>query len=63
MVHGDATVAVHTRPLSREETLWRAVWEVGPDVAALDGVTALHVAGLRATTTTAIHCSVVHTAR
>jgi hypothetical protein len=63
VVHGDVTVAVHTRPLSRQESLWRAIWEVGPDVAALDGVTALHVAGLEHFDDSAIHCSVVHTAR
>ena len=62
-LHGDATVAVHTRPLTREEQLWRAVWEIGPDVAVLDGVTALQVAGLQHFDEPAIHCSVVHTAR
>jgi len=63
VVHGDVTVAVHTRPLSREESLWRAVWEVGPAVTAIDGVTALELAGLKHYDDPAIHCSVVHTAR
>jgi hypothetical protein len=62
-LHGDTTVAVHTRPLSRREHLWRALWEVGDKVAALDGVTALHVAGLTGYVDDAIHVSVVHTAR
>ncbi|GAA2160108.1 hypothetical protein FHX52_4428 [Humibacillus xanthopallidus] len=62
-VHGDVTVAVHTRPLSRPEQLWHAVWEVGDKVAALDGVTALHHAGLTGYQDDAIHLSVVHTAR
>ncbi len=63
MVHGDVTVAVHTRPLTREELLWRAVWEIGDRVAAVDGVTALQVAGLEHFDDPAIHCSVIHTAR
>lgn len=62
-VHGDVTVAVHTRPLSRSEELWRAVWEVGDKVAALDGVTALQLAGMTGYQDDAIHLSVVHTAR
>jgi hypothetical protein len=62
-VHGDVTVAVHTRPLSRNEQLWQAVWEVGDKVAALDGVTALQHAGLTGYQDDAIHVSVVHTAR
>ena len=62
-LHGDVTVAVHTRPLTREEQLWRAVWEVGPGVATLDGVTALQAAGLDHYDEAGIHCSVVHTAR
>lgn len=62
-LHGDVTVAVHTRPLTCEEQRWRAVWEIGPDVAALDGVTALQVAGLEHYDEPSIHCSVVHTAR
>jgi len=63
VVHGDVTVAVHTRPLGRDEALWRAIWEVGDKVAVLDGVTALQVAGLSGYQDDSIHVSVVHTAR
>ena len=44
--HGLQTVALHTRPLGRDEQLWRAVWETGADIAALDGATALLAAGM-----------------
>jgi hypothetical protein len=63
VTHGDGTVAVHTRRLSRREHLWFAVWEIGERVAAIDGVTALHVAGLTGYRDDAIHVSVAHTAR
>ncbi|GAA2747671.1 hypothetical protein GCM10009868_38120 [Terrabacter aerolatus] len=46
--HGLQTVALHTRPLGPDEQLWRALWETGTDVAALDGVTALLAAAIRA---------------
>ena len=45
-VHGRQTVAVHTGPLSEEAHRWRAVWETGSRIAALDGVTALQAAGM-----------------
>lgn len=61
--HGQQTVALHTRPLGRDEQLWRAVWETGPDVAALDGVTALLAAGMTGYTEERIHLSVVHSHR
>src|SRR5215218_3123123 len=63
VLHGDVTVAVHTRPLGREELMWRAVWEIGDKVAAIDGVTALELAGLEHFDEAPIHCSVVHTSR
>jgi hypothetical protein len=60
--HGTQTVAVHNGPLSVEAQRWRAIWETGDKVAALDGVTALQVAGLRNYQDDSIHVSVVHTA-
>jgi very-short-patch-repair endonuclease len=62
-LHGDQTVALHTAPLSDAADRWRAIWEVGNDVAALDGVTALQVAGLKGYDDDRIHVSVKHTAR
>lgn len=59
-VHGLQTVALHSRPLVHDEQLWRAVWETGLGVAALDGVTALAAAGLKGYTDERIHLSVVH---
>lgn len=61
VVHGRQTIAMHTRPLSDEEQRWRAIWEVGHDIAALDGVTALQAAGLRGYDEEFVHVSVVHT--
>ena len=62
-VHGDETVALHTAPLSLSARRWSAIWEVGRGVAALDGVTALQVAGLKGYSDDRIHLSVKHTAR
>lgn len=59
---GRQTVAVHNGPLSVEARRWLAVWETGVRIAALDGVTALQVAGLRHYDDDRIHVSVVHTA-
>ncbi len=60
-LHGQQTVALHTGPLSAEEDRWRAVWEVGECIAALDGVTALQAAGLKNYSDPELHVSVVHT--
>lgn len=62
-MHGLQTVALHSGPLGIEARRWRAVWETGVGVAALDGVTALQAVGLRHFDEEAIHVSVVHTAR
>ncbi|MEO5981441.1 MAG: hypothetical protein ABIQ13_03900 [Pedococcus sp.] len=62
-VRGRQTVAVHTGPLDREAIWWSAIWEVGHDIAALDGVTALQAAGLTGFDDDRVHVSVVHTAR
>ncbi len=54
-------LGVHTIGLTAEPALmgqrWRAVWESGTG-AVLDGVSALHVAGLAGWTEDAIHISV-----
>jgi hypothetical protein len=60
-LHGRQTVAVHTGPLSRVATWWRAVWEVGHG-AVLDGVSALHAAGLEHFRSDHVHVSVPHQA-
>ncbi len=59
--HGLQTVAVHTAPLGAEAARWRAVWEVGVKVAALDGVTALLHAGMTGFDDSRVHVSVKHT--
>lgn len=61
--HGRQTVSVHTGELSEVARRWRAVWEVGVDVAAVDGVSALQAAGLTGFTDDAVHVSVVHNIR
>ena len=61
-VHGRQTVALHTSTLSEEARRWRGVWEVGTRVAALDGVTALHAAGLTGFRDDRVHLSVKHNA-
>jgi very-short-patch-repair endonuclease len=61
-LHGTQTVAVHTGPLGRGALLRRAVWEVGVGIAALDGVSALHAAGLTGFDDDLVHVSVKHTA-
>jgi hypothetical protein len=60
--HGQQTVAVHTARLRGSALWWRAVWETGTRVAALDGVTALQAAGLQHFTDDRVHVSVVHRA-
>lgn len=44
-VLGVQSVALHTGPLSDRARLWQAVWDTG-STAVLDGVSALHAAGL-----------------
>jgi hypothetical protein len=58
--HGSQTVAVHTGPISMLAQRWRAVWETGENIAALDGVTALQQAGLRGFDDDVVHVSAVH---
>ena len=61
-LHGRQTVAVHTGPLGPSAWRRRAVWEVGAGIAALDGVSALHAAGLTGFEDDVVHVSVRHTA-
>ncbi len=61
--HGRQTIAVHTGELSERARWWRAVWEVGHRIAALDGATALVAAGLTGFTTSALEVSVPHGCR
>ena len=61
VLHGVQTVGLTTGALSVEAACWRAVWEVGENVAALDGVTALQHAGLTGFADPAVHVSVKHT--
>ena len=59
--HGNQTVAMHTGALSELARRWNAVWEIGASVAALDGVTALHHAGMSGFDEETVHLSVKHT--
>ena len=58
LAHGRVTVATHTGALSPLARRWRAVWEVGIDHAALDGVSSLEAAGLTGFIEPVIHISV-----
>jgi very-short-patch-repair endonuclease len=58
--HGRQTVATHTGPLSTSAQRWKAIWETGHAIAAIDGVTALQHAGLRGFTDEVVHVSAVH---
>ncbi|QKE83532.1 hypothetical protein [Arthrobacter sp. NEB 688] len=59
--HGVQTVATFTGPLDALAHRWRGVWEVGDRVAAVDGVTALHHAGMTGYDDDRVHVSVRHT--
>lgn len=61
-LHGRQTVALHPSTLGVEARRWRAIWEVGVRVAALDGVTALQAAGLTGFHDDRVHVSVRHNA-
>lgn len=63
VAHGRWTIATHSGDLGELARRWRAVWEVGERIAALDGTTALQHAGLQRWSDEAIHVSVPHTAR
>lgn len=59
-MHGKRTVAVHTAPLDVVARRWRAVWEVGESIAAIDGPTALQAAGLKGYKDDRVHVSAKH---
>ena len=58
-LHGRRTVALHAGPLPPTALLWRALWESGRH-AALDGVSALHAAGMTGFNEASIHVSIGH---
>ncbi len=60
---GTHAVALHTGPVSAAAMRWRAVWEVAADVALVDGVSALAVAGLVGFDEEVVHVSVPRNAR
>ncbi|MDF2967486.1 MAG: hypothetical protein K0Q93_1264 [Nocardioidaceae bacterium] len=60
--HGRQTIAVHTGELIGRAPYWRAAFEAGPR-AAIDGVSALCLAGLQGSETIAIRVSVPRGAR
>lgn len=57
---GRQTVSVRDAPLGEVAARWRAVWEVGEAVAVVDGVSALHAAGLKGWSDPVVHVSVSH---
>jgi very-short-patch-repair endonuclease len=61
-LHGRRTVALHCGPIPPEAMLWRAVWESGAG-AVLDGVSALHAAGMTGFVAPHVHVSIGHRAR
>ena len=62
-VIGRQTVCLHTGELSERARWWWAVIETGPEIAALDGATALLAAGARNLNSKEIHLSVRHASR
>ena len=62
-VLGRQAVCVHTGELSELARWWWAVIEAGPEIAALDGVSALMAAGARHLSSPEIHLSVRHASR
>lgn len=62
VAHGRWTIATHTGDLGDLARRWRAVWEVGAGIAALDGPTALQHAGLERWNDDLVHVFVPHTA-
>lgn len=60
-VHGARTVAMTRAPLVPLARRWSAVWEVGERIAVVDGVSALHHAGMTGYEDDVVHVSVLHT--
>jgi hypothetical protein len=62
-VLGRQAVCLHTGDLSERARWWWALIDAGPEIAALDGVSALIAAGARNLTEREIHLSVRHASR
>ena len=62
-VHGRQTISTHTGELSTLALRWRAIYEVSPRIAVLDGITALQTAGLDRFDDVRVHVSVPHGSR
>jgi hypothetical protein len=62
-VHGRQTVALDRAPLSPTAARWRAVWEVGEGITALDGIGALQAEGLTGFDDDKVHVSIPHPCR
>lgn len=60
ILHGRQTIATHTGRLTTVAECWRAVWETGVQITAVDGVTALQHAGLVGFDDDTVQVSVVH---
>jgi len=58
--HGTQTISVRDAPLGEVARRWRAVWEVGEDIAVVDGVSALQAAGLTGWSEDVVHVSILH---
>lgn len=59
--HGRQTISVRDAPLTPAAARWRAVWEMGEEVALVDGVSALQAAGLKGWQEDSVHVSLLHT--
>ncbi|GAA6526518.1 hypothetical protein [Intrasporangium sp. DVR] len=59
-LRGTQTVALHHGSPSVAARRWTAIWETGAAIGVLDGVTALHQAGLSGYEDDDVHLSVVH---
>lgn len=57
---GTQTIAVRTGDLSHRAQCWRAVWELGSEVALVDGADALKLAGLKGWDEEVVHVSLLH---
>lgn len=63
VLHGHQTVAIHNGPLSDLARRWRAIWEVGHLIAALDGASALCAGGLKGYEPDDVEVSIPHGSR
>lgn len=63
LTHGRQTVALDRAPLSATASRWRAIWEVGQGITALDGIGALQAEGLTGFDEDRVHVSIPHPCR